>query len=735
MRYVSLVLMLFGFLAGGMVLASSQDVVIIDDPSFVRLVAHPNPDYRLMWATDYVLEVQAMDPAKPVEVSYLLLDSSGTPESQTSGVEVRGNEFIAGWNPGRQYYFHTEVGGWARPELAANPQYFPFPHYRTLLLVLARYEKIYAVFLRENDGQVTFQVLQGGPFQGLEVPGLGRVTMRDGQFEVLSFGEPIEVGLWAKGEYLHDEVAGFARPEFAQNPKYYPIPHYGLFMLMIARYGKIGVIIGNENDGRIGTIVLSGSQVLGEETIPGLCTIRGLSESRILVKALGGPVEVTHFGFDNTCYQWEVGGWAHPGFRENPQVLPLRHYTPGFFILSRYDRIGVFFYNENDGILGILPVRGTEDPEEPPAFRSTEFTFRLLGEIAEREEGNVLLSPYSLVESFSMILGGACGETERVLSSVLGFEGCSGKDAGREWARLREALKALGKDSGISFEVANALWGQRGIAFRDEFLKESETLFGAHLEVLDFGDPRALERINAWVQDTTYGRIEWILERLNPEDILVLTNATFFKAQWTRAFDPGQTRTMPFSLLSGCKKDWPMMAQEGVFPYFEDDVLQAVALPYGVTGRVRMCLLVPRPGVPWKEFLSELNAWNWAKWCSSLKDREGVIMVPRFTLEYGRELKEDLASLDMGIAFSPSASFCHLVDGAAFISSVKHRTFIEVNEEGTEAAGTTAVVIAKGLGDLFHLVADRPFFFAIEDKATGTLLFMGLVVDPEGDGV
>lgn len=352
----------------------ASGTVIVDDPSFVRLTAVPNPGYHLMWATDYVLEVKAMDPSEPVEFSYLVTDSEGTPANPTTSVENRGSNFIAGWDPGKQYYFFTRVGGPGGPEIAVNPQYFPLPHYRTCLLVLGRHEKVYAVFLRENDGQLTYKVLRGGPFTGLDVPGLGKVTWQGERFEVRSYGGPVEVGFWVNGRYQHDEVAGWAQPGFKENPKHYYFDHYagrprlGMFMLMIARYDKMGLIIGNESEGRLGAVVLTGSHDWAmPEAVQDLCTVRGAGGPQVEVKATGSdPVEVSHFAFDNTCWQWEVNGWARPEFAPNPQTFPLKHYTPGFLMVSRYGKIGIFFYNENDGQLGVLPVEAAAPPGSPP---------------------------------------------------------------------------------------------------------------------------------------------------------------------------------------------------------------------------------------------------------------------------------------------------------------------------------------------------------------------------------
>lgn len=341
--------------------------VIINDPGFVTLTATRLP----FSPSRFCLIVKANNPALPVEVSYLVLDSSGTPTHPSQGVVVYPTgdtqaiqcpKTASFQGMKGQQFFHTEVGGWASPRFRANPQNFLLPHYRTCILLLARYEHIYVVFLRENDGQLTYKVLRGGPFNGLRVPGLGEVTREGNSFRIYSFGPPVEVGFWAKGKYLHDEVNGWERPEYKGNPKLYKIPHYGMFMLMIARYGKLGLIIGNENDGQLGTVCVVGSydweSVL--QTVPSLCTIKGTgahSGREIEVRAItGSSVEVSHFSFSNSSWQWEVNGWAQPGFVPNPQKFVLGHYTPGFLMTSQYNKIGVFFYNENDGQLGVLPL-------------------------------------------------------------------------------------------------------------------------------------------------------------------------------------------------------------------------------------------------------------------------------------------------------------------------------------------------------------------------------------------
>lgn len=330
------------------------DVTLINDPSFVRLTAVANPSHSLWWATDYVLEIEALNRSMPVEVSYLILDNNGTPARPSEGIHIRGSNFIEGWDG--TSLFQTEVGGWASTEFQQNPKFLPLPHYRTCILMLARYEKIYFVVIRENDGQISYKVLEGGPFKLLEIPSVVRVAKEGSKFVVTSLGQPVEVGLWAKGNYLHDEVGGWASTGYTARIKQYDIPHYGLFMMMVGRYDKIALIIGNENDGRLGAITLY-STPDKRYFVQDLCTlIVGGTNLDVVAESLD-PVEITHFGFDNTCWQWEVNGWARPEYRSSRQSFRLKHYTPSLIFVNRYSKVGLFFYNENDGITGMIAVR------------------------------------------------------------------------------------------------------------------------------------------------------------------------------------------------------------------------------------------------------------------------------------------------------------------------------------------------------------------------------------------
>lgn len=400
--------------------ANISGAVIIDDSSFVTLTALPNPDGGT--ESLYKLQVKANSTSAPVEVSCLILNASASPDNPSTGIEtVALSESENAWGSSAQNYSHTEVGGWALPEYQKNPQSFALPHYRTCVIMLARYEKIYVVFMRENDGQLSYQVFKGGAFNGLNVPGLGQITRSGDQFQVHSEGGAVEVGIWDKGSYQHDEVAGWAQASYQSNDKLYPIPKYGMFMLTIGRYGKLGLVIGNLNDGRLGTVCFTGSSLLGTESVPGLCEITSAGSPHIRIRATGGdPVEVSHFAFDNTCWQWEVNGWGQEGFKQNPQIFPLKHYTPGFLTCSRYGKIGIFFYNENDGRLGILPLSSSNQTSGGGSVEQNQTATGQSGAASQSDITVILNGQRLSFDQPPVIIGGSTLVPMRAIFEALG---------------------------------------------------------------------------------------------------------------------------------------------------------------------------------------------------------------------------------------------------------------------------------------------------------------------------
>lgn len=215
---------------------------------------------------------------------------------------------------------------------------------------------------------------------------------------------------------------------------------------------------------------------------------------------------------------------------------------------------------------------------------------------------------------------------------------------------------------------------------------------------------------------------------------MFLINAIYFKGKWMNEFDKSQTADQPFTLADGRQKQHPMMSQRGDYRYTENQQFQAVSLPYG-KGRTSLYVFLPKPNSNLADFQKTLTAENWQTWMKTFSKREGSIQLPRFKMEYEIQLKKSLSALGMGIAFDPlKADFSNLSETSTRIDEVKHKTFVEVNEEGTEAAAVTSIGIRATSAQMevapFSMTVDRPFFCAIRDNKTGEILFMGEIVNP-----
>jgi len=242
------------------------------------------------------------------------------------------------------------------------------------------------------------------------------------------------------------------------------------------------------------------------------------------------------------------------------------------------------------------------------------------------------------------------------------------------------------------------------------------------------------------VEKKTENKITKLVKQqdLNKDTLLILINAIYFKGKWETPFKKSATRDREFTLVGGSKKKCPMMSRSDEFPYFSGAGFQAVSLPY--TGdRLRMAVFLPDEKSTLKEFLKSVTATNWKAWLSRFRDRDGSIVLPRFKMEFEAELNDPLSRMGMAVAFNRRRAdfrnMCVLKPGEnAYISKVRHKSFVEVNEEGTEAAAATAVVMMKLTASMpqkpFRMVVDRPFFFVIYDSETRAILFMGSVTDP-----
>ena len=366
------------------------------------------------------------------------------------------------------------------------------------------------------------------------------------------------------------------------------------------------------------------------------------------------------------------------------------------------------------------------------------FGFKLFSELfGQKPEENIFMSPTSIAMALSMAYNGAAGKTKAAMAKVLGIEGIKLSDVGMANAALLAALRTA--DPKVQLEIANSLWVRKGLGLSPKFVETNTEYYEAKVTELDFADPEAPDIINGWVKEKTRDKIDRIAGTINPDDVLFLINAVYFKGSWAEEFDTALTQKRDFHLSGGSTIKHPMMSQSGDYKYYSAEGFQVVNLPYGEE-RISMMVFLPAEESNLAAFVGKLNSENWNRWLDSMKVIKGDIVIPKFKLEYEKTLNDVLSELDMKIAFDPAqADFSKMVlnpeKNPLFISQVKHKSFVEVNEEGTEAAAVTSVVMTLSAApqpeERFSMIVDRPFFFAIQDNETRAVLFTGAVSNPE----
>jgi serine protease inhibitor len=369
------------------------------------------------------------------------------------------------------------------------------------------------------------------------------------------------------------------------------------------------------------------------------------------------------------------------------------------------------------------------------AAASNAFGFDLFQQLRRQDANkNVFFSPLSVTVALAMTYNGAAGETKNAMARALKVEGMSNAELNHASHDLLKSLK--GSDPKIELAIANSLWARGGVRFNESFLADNRAFYGAEISTLDFSSPQAAATINRWVSDNTKGKISKIIDNIDPQKVMFLINAVYFKGQWQKRFEKTLTKEQPFYLPGGQKKPVPMMAQSGNYLYHRGDKFQAVNLPYG-EGGVSLYLFLPDKGSSLDEFLKSLSFQKWEGWINNFNDTPGDVKLPRFKLDYEETLNDSLKAVGMGVAFNPrEADFSGIrPERDLFISEVKHKAVVEVNEEGTEAAAATSVGVTttsiREPRERFSFVADRPFLMAIRDSKTGAILFMGAVMEPK----
>jgi len=363
---------------------------------------------------------------------------------------------------------------------------------------------------------------------------------------------------------------------------------------------------------------------------------------------------------------------------------------------------------------------------------NTKFGLNLYSKLLEQDKDkNIFISPLSVSIALSMAFNGADGSTKEDMQKTLQYNNLTLDDVNKGNNILDRQIQTI--SSGVTVNIANSLWGKKDFKFPTTFVDDTSKYYGANLKLLDFTASDSLTKINNWVSDSTNKKIDKILDKLDPETLLVLINAIYFKGTWTDKFDKASTKDETFTLSNAKQKTVPMMQRYGEYKYLEETGnFQAIRLPYGQKEEVSMYVFLPAVESNLNNFYKNLTPENWDKWISNFSTANGNIKIPKFKTEYDTSLNDSLKALGMSSAFDSSANFTKL--GGAFISEVKHKSYVNVDEEGTEAAAVTAVVMV-GTAMLqtkeFNMTVDRPFMFAIVDEKTKSILFMGSILDPQ----
>ena len=341
---------------------------------------------------------------------------------------------------------------------------------------------------------------------------------------------------------------------------------------------------------------------------------------------------------------------------------------------------------------------------EKVAAPSNELGFELLDKIETDDEGNLFISPTSLWMAIAMVYNGADGTTKEEIAKVLHVAGEEPMEVNKANASL---MTALNKDSEhIELQIANSIWLHEEYKFQEEFSRQTKNYFNAEIAEIDIKSSESPKRINKWVKKATNNKIDKMVDGpLDDNFVAMLLNAIYFKGDWKFPFDKKGTEYREFHLLNGTENTVPFMKLDEELSYMENNDFQAVKLPYG-DGEMSMTIVLPNERKSYEEFQSTLTAEKWDELRSNFPSMRGTLLLPKFKMEYETQLNDALKALGMTSAFSDMADFSKMVeeDASLFISEVKQKTYIDVNEEGTEAAAVTGVIM-----DTTSAPADAPF--------------------------
>jgi len=346
--------------------------------------------------------------------------------------------------------------------------------------------------------------------------------------------------------------------------------------------------------------------------------------------------------------------------------------------------------------------------------------------VAAQPDTNIFISPLSVSMALGMTLNGASGETYQAMQQTLEFNGLTNREINVAYQSLIDLLTHL--DPKVMMEIANSIWYRNTFQVEQLFLDVNKKYFDAEISALDFNDPASVSIINSWVSENTHEKIKTIINKIDPLTVMFLINAIYFKGSWTYEFDKDNTENDIFYKKDGSQINCQMMHMRNRFEYYEDEDVQIIDLPYG-DGDFSMTILLPKQNVEMNAFIENLDEQRWQTYLTSLQSDSGNLMLPKFKVEYKLKMNDVLSAMGMAVAFDPGrADFTRInKQGGLFISRVLHKTFVQVDEEGTEAAAVTVVEIGYTSTEPsgFTMAVNRPFVYIIREHHSNSFLFMG----------
>jgi len=376
-------------------------------------------------------------------------------------------------------------------------------------------------------------------------------------------------------------------------------------------------------------------------------------------------------------------------------------------------------------------VRELTVQEKDVAKANTAFGLALLADMnATESSGNLLLSPLSVSMALGMTLNGANNATYDAMRRTLAFDAASQSQINTAYSGLIQQLRA--RDPKVEIGLANSMWYNTGFPVFATFVDTVRHYFDAEVRQLDFGASSSPRVISQWAEQKTNGRIKDLIQSIDDDEVMFLVNAVYFKAPWALVFNENSTHDAPFRKADGATVSARMMTNDAAYNYVKQDGVQAVELIYGDSA-FSMVLVSAEQGTSLAPAAALLERTKWDALMASLQRGRVMLSMPKFKFTYEKALKDVLSAMGMSIAFDEQrADFTRIADVRPrnlFLSRVHHKTFIDVHEKGTEAAGAT--IVGVGVTSLPpSLTFDRPFLFVIRERSTGTLLFVGRVLDP-----